>query len=335
MPNNFRRPNLPYINISLPNDKRFQLLTRSNRRPPTDQMIDTDINYIIDQLNVLDLQMDGIVLGDIPGINDPANAGKLLSAGVGSWVFVQASNILDQSITGSKLFPQTITATQLADGGIPGSKVAQNTIDTGNLVDGCNTLAKQAPNSVGTNNLVDGCNTLAKQAPNSVDTNNLVDGCNTLAKQAPNSVGTDQIIDNSVTLGKLPLNFAASKADQITATSSTVYTNPSVQQHHPSSLKFRCSFDGSVVGTNPPTSGYNVPTVQRQSMGRWKINITVPFTTANCDVGVSCALNAINGDPIHANIVQVGSDFVIVACNTFNTVAIDSTYVSVFGWGTQ
>ena len=315
MPNNFRRPNLPYINISLPNDKRFQLLTRSNRRPPTDQMIDTDINYIIDQLNVLDLQMDGIVLGDIPGINDPANAGKLLSAGVGSWVFVQASNILDQSITGSKLFPQTITATQLADGGIPGSKVAQNTIDTGNLVDGCNTLAKQAPNSV--------------------DTNNLVDGCNTLAKQAPNSVGTDQIIDNSVTLGKLPLNFAASKADQITATSSTVYTNPSVQQHHPSSLKFRCSFDGSVVGTNPPTSGYNVPTVQRQSMGRWKINITVPFTTANCDVGVSCALNAINGDPIHANIVQVGSDFVIVACNTFNTVAIDSTYVSVFGWGTQ
>jgi hypothetical protein len=259
----------------------------------------------------------------------------LLSAGVGSWVFVQASNILDQSITGSKLFPQTITATQLADGGIPGSKVAQNTIDTGNLVDGCNTLAKQAPNSVGTNNLVDGCNTLAKQAPNSVDTNNLVDGCNTLAKQAPNSVGTDQIIDNSVTLGKLPLNFAASKADQITATSSTVYTNPSVQQYHPSSLKFRCSFDGSVDGTNPPTSGYNVPTVQRQSIGRWKINITVPFTTANCDVGVSCALNAINGDPIHANIVQVGSDFVIVACNTFNTVAIDSTYVSVFGWGTQ
>ena len=74
MPNNFRRPNLPYINISLPNDKRYQLLTRSNRRPPTDEMIDTDINYIIDQLNVLDLQMDGITFGAIPGISIPENA---------------------------------------------------------------------------------------------------------------------------------------------------------------------------------------------------------------------------------------------------------------------
>lgn len=192
MPNNFRRPNLPYINISLPNDKRYQLLTRSNRRPPTDQMIDTDINYIIDGLNVLDLQMEGIALGDIPGIDEPANVGKLLSA-PGDWIFIQASNILDQSITGGKLFPQTITATQLADGGVGADQLGPNAVTTIKILDANVTQDKMGGNSVGTDQIIDLNVTADKLAADSVLTDKIVDL----------NVTTAKIANSNVTLAKL------------------------------------------------------------------------------------------------------------------------------------
>ncbi len=321
MPNNFRRPNLPYINISLPNDKRYQLLTRSNRRPPTDIMIDSDFDYIIDALNILDVAMDGISLGALPGVDVPNNANKLLTTdgdGTSSWIFVQASNILDQSITGDKLFPQTITAIQLVDGGIPAAKIAPNAITTIKILDANITFPKMAPDSVGTVNLIDANVTLEKMAVDSVGTPNLVNDCVTTikildanvttAKIADANITTPKILDANVTTPKIAdgaitlpkiaggvLTAAASKAEQIAGASNTVYTSPLVQQNHPSAAKFWCSFDGQLAGTNAPIAGYNVATVTRNGVGNYTINFTTSFTSSNYIVIGNCSITILNG----------------------------------------
>lgn len=362
MPQNFTRPNLPYANVSLPNDKRYQLLTRSNRRPPTDIMIDSDFDYVIDSLNILDLQMEGIVLGQIPGIADPLNASKLFTTdgdGNGSWVFVQASNILDQSITGNKLFPQTITSLQLADGGIPASKIASNAITTIKILDANITFAKMAPDSVGTINLVDANVTLEKMAADSVDTPNLVDDCVTTpkildanvttAKIADANITTAKILDLNVTTGKIAdgaitlpkiaggvLTPAASKADQIAAVSSTVYTSPSVQQNHPSAVKFICVFDGTTVGTNPPLFGYNVVSIERISSGLYKINFTIPFTSAVFGVSITSSFRASSPTSyLTGYYVSSTANSVTITTQDINLIVGDSSYVSIEGFGLQ
>lgn len=321
MPRNFSRPNLPYVNISLPNDKRYQLLTRSNKRPPTDIMIDSDFDYVIDALNILDVAMDGISLGDLPGVDVLDNANKLLTtdgAGTSSWVFVQASNILDQSITGNKLFPQTITSLQLADGGIPASKIAPNAVTTIKILDANITFAKMAPDSVGTINLVDANVTLEKMAADSVGATKLIDDCVitskilnanvTTAKIADANITTAKILDANVTTAKIAdgavtlpkiaddiIKVAASKAEQIAGASNNVYTSPLVQQNHPSAAKFWCSFNGQLTGTNAPIAGYNVASITRNSVGNYTINFTTPFTSSNYIVMGNCSIFALNG----------------------------------------
>ncbi len=362
MPNNFRRPNLPYINISLPNDKRYQLLTRSNRRPPTDIMIDSDFDYIIDALNILDVAMDGISLGALPGVDVPNNANKLLTTdgdGTSSWIFVQASNILDQSITGDKLFPQTITAIQLVDGGISASKIAPNAITTIKILDANITFPKMAPDSVGAVNLIDANVTLEKMAPNSVDTPNLLDDCVTTpkildanvttakiadanvttAKILDLNVSTAKIADGAVTLPKMAadvIKVAASKADQIAGTSSNVYTNPLYQQNHPSAVKFWCSFNGTTAGTNAPIAGYNVVSVTKNSTGNYTINYIVPFSSTIYVVTGNCrktggVINSIVLDPAILNTTNCVINTYYSAGNQVE----DSPFVTVVGYGTQ
>jgi len=179
---NFQRPNLPYRGTSLQNDKRYQLAT-NQKRGMRDIAIDSDLNYLTDGLRQLDADIAAFEAGVIQGSDNPLNANSLVTtdgAGNLSWIKIQDSNVLPNSISGGNagsLMQQTITAFNIMDGTIGLNQMGPNSVDTGNLVNGCNTLEKQAPNSVDTGNLIDGCNTLAKQAPNSVDTGNLIDGC--------------------------------------------------------------------------------------------------------------------------------------------------------------
>lgn len=196
MPANYHRPGSNYVPVSRPNDKKFEIYTRNNKRPVPDVIYDQEFGNLIDITNALDIRIDGVQVGDLPGIDDALNVNKLLTLSqlnTVSWVYVSSANVLDESLPGIKLIEQTITERELADGGIPTSKIAQQAITTPLLADECNTLAKQAPNSVDTPNLVNGCVTLEKQAENSVDTPNLVNGC----------VTTDKLANQDVTLAKL------------------------------------------------------------------------------------------------------------------------------------
>lgn len=67
-----------------------------------------------------------------------------------------------------------------------------------------------------------------------------------------------------------------------------VYTSPDISDYvypevvAPNSAKAFCLFNGTTVGTNPPTAGYNVQSVQRNSVGNYSVRLTRPLTSANC-----------------------------------------------------
>lgn len=360
---NYSRPNPGAATVSRPNDQRYQLLTRNNRRPPTDKLLDLDYNYLIDAANELSVAIDSVSAGILPGVADPSNLNKFPTpdgAGSSTWSFVSDVNIGDGTISGGKIFPQSITAIQLVDGGIPGTKLIPLTITTNLLADECNTLAKQAPNSVDTSNIVNGSITLEKLALDSVSTVKIVDLNITTAKIADANVTTVKIADANITTAKildanvttskvadgaitLPkiaagvLTAAASKAEQIAAASTTVYTNPAVQQNHPSALKFWCSFDGILAGTNAPISGYNVASVTKNSTGNYTINFIVPFSSTDYIVTGNCRRNiasTINSIVISPNVLNT-TNCIIETYYTFSNQVSESPLVFLTGYGTQ
>ena len=73
----------------------------------------------------------------------------------------------------------------------------------------------------------------------------------------------------------------AAQSDQETATSTTLPVTPGRQQFHPSASKAWAKFDGTTVGTNAPTVGYNVTNVTRNSIGNYTVNLTTAFSSAN------------------------------------------------------
>lgn len=75
-----------------------------------------------------------------------------------------------------------------------------------------------------------------------------------------------------------PLAYAT-QAQQETGTSLVVAVSPGRQQFHPSAAKAWCMFNGATVGTNAPTVGYNVTSVQRVSAGTYAINLTTAMSS--------------------------------------------------------
>lgn len=310
---NFQRPSLPYENESLQNDKRYQLLTRSNKRPPTDQMLDTDINYLIDAVRQLDDDVVNVDAGILSGADNPDNA-NLFPTTDGdshiSWTDVSDINVRDRSLSGVKLLPQTITAFEMMDGTLTAPKLASNCVTTVKILDFNVTANKLAPDSVTTIKILDENVTTPKLADEAVTAQKLsddavtapkiLDGNITTPKIADSNVTTQKIADLNVTTSKLAdgsvtlpkigpnvLTPPAVKADQMAANSTAVYTNPSVQQHHPSAAKFWCVFDGTLTGTNPPSAGYNVASVTRTSLGTYQVNFIVPFSTNQYCVSIA------------------------------------------------
>jgi hypothetical protein len=126
----------------------------------------------------------------------------------------------------------------------------------------------------------------------------------------------------------------ALKADQQTATSTTLYANPAVQQYHPSAAKFWCYFNGTVTGTNPPISGYNVTSVIRNSVGNYTINFTDAFANANYVVNISAGFAGAfaSGSLI---LGRTTSAVNILIINLQDLGATDAALICVTGFGTQ
>ena len=196
MPANYHRPGTNYVPVSRPNDKKFEIYTRNNRRPVPDIIYDQEFGNLIDITNVLDIRIDDAQIAALPGVADITNITKLLTlsaVNTVAWVNISSANILDESIPGIKLIQQTITQRELQDGGILTSKIAPQAITTALLDD----------ESVTTDKLGEEAVTTDKIAPGAVTYQEIADGTVRSTELASNAVTTAKILDANVTLAKL------------------------------------------------------------------------------------------------------------------------------------
>lgn len=216
----FNRPNIPYNNQPLPNDNRYEILTQENLSPPADIM-DAEMNYVMDILNNLQIQINGIVAGAIPGSNDPLNASKLLTtdgAGNDSWIFVTDDNIEDNAITTPKVSDAAIINSKLGPASVTNDKLSNNCVTSNNIQDNTIPFAKilTAPSNqftaffnTQTNATLSGAKLANASIPSaaygaaSVNTAAIANNAVTNAKLAVNSVATGNIQNAAVTLAKL------------------------------------------------------------------------------------------------------------------------------------
>lgn len=196
MPANYHRPGTDYVPVSRPNDKKFEIYTRNNKRPVPDIIYDQEFGNLIDIANVLDGRIDNAQIAPIPGVGDANNINKMLTLSqlnTVSWIDISAANILDESIPGIKLIAQTITQRELQDGGIITSKIAQKAITTELLDD----------ESVDTDQLAEESVTADKIASGTITNEEIADGTIRATELAADSVTTQKILNSNVTLAKL------------------------------------------------------------------------------------------------------------------------------------
>jgi hypothetical protein len=148
LPTNYSRPSLPYAPLqSLPNDRRFVNLT-TLQQPPTAEMFDAELNAILDKINTLAAAINVTVAGNIPGSDNPDNAGKFLvtdGAGNLSFILVGSDNITLNAIATALLQNQAVTQEKIGDGAVGADQLADGGVLTAKLADLAVSNAKLQP----------------------------------------------------------------------------------------------------------------------------------------------------------------------------------------------
>jgi hypothetical protein len=326
-------------------------------------MLDTDFNYLIDGMRLLDQDIVNTVAGAIPGSDDPNNANALVTtdgAGNIGWVKVQDSNIADRSVSSLKLIPQTITANEIQDGAITGSKIEASTITTVQLQDDsvitskilngsvlASKIANQsvtetkiADSAVTTSKIADGAATTPKIADNAVTTNKLSANAVTAPKIASQTITATQIANQTITASQIATgtitytqisnSFAATKSQQQSGASSSVFVSPATQQHHESAAKAWVVFDGT---TGAVVDSYNVSGVSKQGAGIFLITFQSAFLGNSYSCHGTAQSSAIR-------VVMIDDAFAPTATQmqvkiyANNNIAADSTVVNCVFFGT-
>jgi hypothetical protein len=132
-------------------------------------------------------------------------------------------------------------------------------------------------------------------------------------------------------------NRSAVKADQTNPVSTTKFVTPAVQQNHPSAAKFWCQFNGTLAGTNAPTSGYNVVSVTNNGGALYTVNFITPFLTTAYHVGVTTSAATATGNAGWGNIEGQATSSCQVSTFGVNGTATPSecAKVMVHGFGLQ
>ena len=166
LPTNNSRPAIPYQPEQiLPNYNRYENL---GQFPPTAQQLDGDMNRIIDLLNTQSAEINGIVVGALPGANDPLNANFLLTTdgnGNISWTpinqvnlgvaSVGTNNIIDAVVTSAKIQPQAIQTQHIENNAVWGTKIYDGAVTTSKIANNAVTTNKISNNSIITSHLQD------------------------------------------------------------------------------------------------------------------------------------------------------------------------------------
>jgi hypothetical protein len=215
MPKDYKRPDIPYEGDSLPNNTRYELLTQS-KRPPTSEMLDGEMNYLIDSLNDLDQKIEGVEAGAIPGSSEALNANKVLKTdGEGnlSWIQVTDEQIQDQavttpkvaegSITTEKLGNASVTTVKIYDQNVTKEKIQDGAVTTNKLKNKAVTVDKILAGAVTSSRIKDKAITTEKLNTKAVTTETLNDQAVTTPKLANSSVTQDKVAPNAVSNTKI------------------------------------------------------------------------------------------------------------------------------------
>jgi len=137
LPTNYSRPSLPYVPLqSLPNDRRFVNLT-TLQQPPTAEMVDAELNAILDKINTLAGAVNEVVAGNIPGSDNPDNAGKFLvtdGAGNLSFILAGSDNIALNAISTALLQNQAVTQAKIGDGAVGLDQLAVGAVNISKMI---------------------------------------------------------------------------------------------------------------------------------------------------------------------------------------------------------
>ena len=214
LPTNNSRPAIPYVPEQvLPNYDRYESL---GQFPPTAQQLDGDLNKMIDLINTLSDEINNVVVGALPGADDPLNANSLMTTdGEGniSWVkaasanlddgAVTTSKIADAAITPEKIQPQAISTEKLENEAVTTPKINPGAITTGTISDGAVTTAKIANNAV-TSNKIPNTSIAGAQLQNQTITNaQIANQTITAAQIANQTITAAQIANQTITAAQI------------------------------------------------------------------------------------------------------------------------------------
>lgn len=146
----YMRPNADYVPLgNLPNQTQMQVSARLSA-PVIAKLFDSNFNYAIDALNKLENDVQGVVLGGIPGADDPLNTSKFLTTDGNNtnWSFVLSQNIQDAAIITSKIAPAAVVTDSLDDGVVTTPKIEGSAVTTPKIADGAITPPKIPANSI-------------------------------------------------------------------------------------------------------------------------------------------------------------------------------------------
>lgn len=125
----------------------------------------------------------------------------------------------------------------------------------------------------------------------------------------------------------------ASQADQETASSTTVYVAPGVQQYHPSSAKcwINVTFSGGTSPTN--VASYNVSSITDTGLGRTTITINADFSSASYTPVISLtSTSASLAGSFIQGLAQAAGSIEIKTTNATDSANIDRDFaVAVYG----
>lgn len=204
----FERPGIPYVPEEvLPNNNRFALEAASSQ-PPTGDDIDGEFNYLIDAVNNLHGEIQGVSAGIIPGAQLPINANKFpttngLDPATITWTKVQAIHLDQSAVTTDKIYPSAVTVDKLADAAVQSNKIYPGSVTAEKIQDGTIITTKLGDQSVSTAKIVDGAVNVNKLGDLAVQNNKIYPGAVNAEKIADGAIITQKVADGQITRPKL------------------------------------------------------------------------------------------------------------------------------------
>ena len=210
---NFKRPDLPYDNVPLPNDNRFAVTTNQKKPIPV-AMLEGENNYLIDSLNQLDVDINNISAGIVPGSNIPANAGLFITTDGApqptlSFVRPSGDSFLDATIPGVKIVDQSITmqqmgnasvgADQIQNFSITSTKIALDSVTNSKILSKTITARAIADQAITALQIANSTITAAQIADRTITALQIANSTITAAQIAAKTITAAQIADRTIT----------------------------------------------------------------------------------------------------------------------------------------